>query len=244
MRFFLGRTGAAAAIVVALLALGAGEADQRQAEQKTLSQLQSFIGNWKGGGQIRRGSSDGAWVEESDWAWKFTDKSASLTFTSQKAKYIRGGTLKVGAAAGEFALITQAAADGAETHYTGKLQEDGQLVFATTKSAAGQPDRISLRTLAEGNRLVVLYEKKSTISDRLTRLAEVGYTRVGSGFGKGSNGPECVVTGGVGTIAVTHKGQTYYVCCAGCKDIFNEAPDKVLAEYKARKEKEKEAGKK
>ena len=36
---------------------------------------------------------------------------------------------------------------------------------------------------------------------RYARLAEVGMTRKGSGFGKGTNYIECVVTGGTGTIA-------------------------------------------
>jgi hypothetical protein len=27
-------------------------------------------------------------------------------------------------------------------------------------------------------------------------------------------------------------GQTYYVCCTGCRDLFNEGPAKILAEFK------------
>ena len=41
---------------------------------------------------------------------------------------------------------------------------------------------------------------------------------------------ECIVTGGKGTIALTHKGQTYYVCCSGCKGVFDDDPDAVIAE--------------
>ncbi|MBI3832649.1 MAG: YHS domain-containing protein [Planctomycetes bacterium] len=48
-----------------------------------------------------------------------------------------------------------------------------------------------------------------------------------------------MVTGGLGTISVSYKGQSYYVCCGGCKQEFNDNPEKVLAEAKARKEKEK-----
>jgi YHS domain-containing protein len=44
-------------------------------------------------------------------------------------------------------------------------------------------------------------------------------------------------------MAVTHKGQTYYVCCTGCRDMFNENPEKVIAEYNARKAAEKEKAK-
>jgi YHS domain-containing protein len=51
---------------------------------------------------------------------------------------------------------------------------------------------------------------------------------------EGGDGPECVVTGGKGTIAINYKGATYYVCCSGCKQAFNENPEKILAEYKQR----------
>jgi len=39
----------------------------------------------------------------------------------------------------------------------------------------------------------------------------------------------------LGTITVTHMGATYYVCCSGCRDAFNENPAKILAEYTKRK---------
>ena len=72
--------------------------------------------------------------------------------------------------------------------------------------------------------------------DAFARLAEVGSTRKGSSFAKNAaSGPECVVTGGLGTIAVEHDGKTYFVCCGGCRDLFNEDPEGVLADYRERK---------
>jgi YHS domain-containing protein len=32
-----------------------------------------------------------------------------------------------------------------------------------------------------------------------------------------------------------HEGKTYYVCCTGCRDYFNEDPAAVLEEYRERK---------
>jgi hypothetical protein len=49
---------------------------------------------------------------------------------------------------------------------------------------------------------------------------------------------ECVVTGGLGTIAVMHKGEKYFVCCTGCLEYFNDNPDEIIAEYQARKAEE------
>ena len=48
-----------------------------------------------------------------------------------------------------------------------------------------------------------------------------------------------VVTGGLGTIEVSYDGKSYYVCCTGCRDYFNENPKQVLKEYTERKEAEK-----
>ena len=53
----------------------------------------------------------------------------------------------------------------------------------------------------------------------------------------GQKGPECIVTGGLGTMQVSFGGNTYYVCCTGCRDAFNDDPAKIIAEYKARKAK-------
>jgi YHS domain-containing protein len=83
-----------------------------------------------------------------------------------------------------------------------------------------------------------LYEKRIG-ANSFGRLAEVGYTRKGSSFGKGGSGPECVVTGGYGTMKVEHAGKTYYVCCTGCRDLFNADPEGVLAEYRERKAQER-----
>ena len=107
--------------------------------------------------------------------------------------------------------------------------------MAADQAPQDMPQRITLRVVAGGDRLVMLLERKSAISERYARLAEVGYTRKGSEFGKGTSQPECVVTGGLGTMQVTYQGQMYYVCCAGCRDLFEQKPAEILAEYRDRK---------
>ena len=55
-------------------------------------------------------------------------------------------------------------------------------------------------------------------------------------IGKGSWGesyPLCVVTEGRGTIQGSYKGKTYWVCCSGCHDQFNDDPESVHAEAAA-----------
>ena len=67
------------------------------------------------------------------------------------------------------------------------------------------------------------------------REFQVGYTRQGETFGAAAKKAECIVTGGLGTMPVVYKGVTYYVCCSGCRDAFNETPEKFVKEYNARK---------
>ena len=39
-------------------------------------------------------------------------------------------------------------------------------------------------------------------------------------FAVGDSYPACLVTGGRGTIEVKHEGKSYWVCCSGCKELF------------------------
>ena len=213
----------------------------KEAAKGKLAPLQNFVGEWKGVGQRERGKNEGAWIEKSAWAWKFDGDKAAIGFAASDAKYLPSGAITPTKNAGEFQLDVTTA-DKTTISYTGKLADD-KLVLESAAAPAGLPQRITLRLVAEGKRLVALYETKSPASDRLVRLAEVGYTRVGSDFGKGSQGRECLITGGLGTIAVTYDGKTYYVCCTGCKDYFDEDPKRAVEEYLAKKKAEKEAKK-
>ena len=46
----------------------------------------------------------------------------------------------------------------------------------------------------------------------------------------------CVISQGLGTIQVSHKGKSYWVCCTGCKAAFEEDPDKWIAKFEAMQE--------
>jgi hypothetical protein len=213
------------------------------ADKAALARLQEFVGSWRGVGQPRRGSTQGAWTETADWSWKFADGRATLVFDAPKGKYYRTATLSRGEDEGTFKLVAKRADDSGDDHFSGKLDDHDELVLVAKEDErpADAPGRITLRTVADGDRLLLLYEKR-TGADRYSRLAEVGYTRAGISFAKGSGEPECVVTGGLGTIAVEYRGKKYYVCCTGCRDLFNDDPEGVLADYQERKAKEREKG--
>lgn len=221
-----------------LLLAATDDPSQREADQKALGPLQAYIGGWRGVGQVRRGSNKGAWTEEADWAWKFQNQRACLSFNSPNGKYFHNGRIATTDKPGEFVWIGTLADGKTVVRYRGTLDK-GNLVLTAEEERANLPARISVRTVANGDRLVVLYERRLGDGDRFLRLSEVGYTRKGSGFGGGSSYPECVVTGGHSTMTVEYKGQKYPVCCSGCRDLFVEDPEGVLAEYRTRKAVEK-----
>jgi hypothetical protein len=227
-----------ALLTIAILALELAE-DRLATQKQQLSKLQPLIGAWRGVGQPQRGSAKESWIEQADWAWNFDNAEASLVSTQPKGKYFTHLKLSAGSSPGQFILSATPTADGTAVRYLGEIDDQQQLILNADHPRDDLPRRLSFRFVAAGDRLLLLLEKKAPTGGQLTRLAEIGYTRQGSGFGKNVAFRECIVTGGLGTIEVTHEGQTYQVCCTGCRDYFNENPKQVLAEYASRKAAEK-----
>lgn len=235
----LWRIAAAGSLLVGVIALAtAAEVTKSRSAKAKLAPLQSLIGEWKGVGQVQRGSATGAWREKVGWAWQFADSDAALAAVFEDGKYFAKAKVASGKQPGEFSLHATPVGQSTEMVYAGAQDTSDRLIFTTDEAAGDAPARITMRVVASGDRLLVLYEKRGP-GNLFVRLGEVGYTRVGSGFGQGSSGKECVVTGGLGTMAVMYAGKTYYVCCTGCRDYFNENPEKAIAEYHERKAAEK-----
>jgi hypothetical protein len=221
-----------------------GPAKTTDDDKAQLAKIQQLVGMWRGVGQPRRGSTTDSWIEQADWQWSFAG-GTSLVGKLPEGKYFHKIKLVRGQKEGEYTLLATPADGGEQLTFTGTLADSasleagGTLQLTAAEPRDGLPSRVSFRFVAGGDRLLVLLEKQGAAANQFVRLAEVGYTRQGSGFGKGSTGPECVVTGGFGSIEVMHNGQKYYVCCTGCLEYFKESPDEVIAEYKARKAAEK-----
>ena len=206
----------------------------RRADQAALKAFAPLIGPWKGVGQPQRGSSRGAWTEGADWAWKLSNDSAVLELRVEKGKYLKAAELRPGTEPGSFALKATLADDSTRT-FAGKAADHSKLVLAATEPGADGVRRITLTPLHETRFLMLL--EGADAANRTTRLGEVGYTRQGVAFAAGESGPVCIVTEGRGTMTVEYKGKTYYVCCSGCRDLFKEDPEAVLAEAKERAKK-------
>jgi YHS domain-containing protein len=209
----------------------------RRADQATLKPYGGLVGGWRhGSGQVERGRTKGSWSEDADWAWKLTPDSAAIEGKITRGKYLKSLVIRPDREPHTF-IAEAVLADDTKRTFTGKGEERKPLVLTAGSHGEGL-QRITI-TLLHDTRLLVLLEAQDPGSKRYYRLGEVGYTREGVAFAVGESGPVCIVTEGRGTMSVSYKGKTYYFCCSGCRDLFNENPEAILAEA-AERQKEKE----
>jgi YHS domain-containing protein len=231
--------GFLSAMSVVLLWFGpvraADPAPRRRADQEALKAYGPLVGQWRGVGQVQRSSAKGAWTETADWAWKLAPQAAALDLTIGKGKYLRSARLSPGPGPGTFALEATLA-DGSRRTFHGTAGERDKLVLTADGPPAEGLHRITLTPLHE-TRFLLLLEVQDPDNRLFHRLGEVGYTRQGVAFAAGESYPLCIVTDGRGTMQVKYQDRTYWVCCSGCKDLFEEDPAGVIAAAEARRKK-------
>lgn len=187
--------------------------------------LQNLIGGWRGVGQPKRGSNRGAWSEKAEWAYDFSGKQPQLSYKVEKGKLLDSATLGYDTDQQEFVLTTTSP-DDEQREYRGKLTKNELVMTAEPKDDLTH--RVTI-TLLNDKRTLVLFQQQRSGSRIWDRIAEVGYTRQGVRLARvGGNKPVCIVTGGTGTTPVTHNGKTYYVCCSGCKQAFEDDPETFI----------------
>lgn len=219
---------------------------KKAAAKEALLPFQDLVGGWNGTGQPKRNSAAGAWREKAEWRWKFDGDHVALEYAVEDGRLLKSALMSFDSKSKSWRLQTVELGSGKdqtiEREYFGKAQGN-KLIFDTLPQPTTEGRRITITRLNE-KRTLVLFEQKSAGQNFYNRIAEVGYTREGTRLADSDQtGPECVVTGGVGTIKVSYKGETYWVCCTGCRDAFNDDPEGVLADYR-QKLAERKAGKK
>ncbi|MFO0960999.1 MAG: hypothetical protein U0800_26760 [Isosphaeraceae bacterium] len=206
--------------------------DRRIAEQTALKPLGELVGAWRGVGMVQRNQQKGAWKETADWSWILSEGSAALQLRLSDGKYLKSAVIRPGQANGEFRLDAVLSNDAARS-FIGKMNDRKQLVMESEEKPNDTPARLTITPLHENRFLILLEAAEGPKNFR--RLGEVGYTREGVAFAAGDGGPLCIVTGGRGTMAIKFRGETYYVCCSGCKQLFDANPEAVIAQAKGRK---------
>jgi hypothetical protein len=227
---------------VVCLALGllggraAADADGGKAKE-ALKPLQDFIGGWKGaGGPVKqRPLSSELWNETINWGWRFKGDDAWMVLEFKNGKYYKRGEARYLPETKKIQLLL-IGKDDKKTTFEGDVQNEKLVVDAVDKEKK-ETQRIEINTAAEGIRLIFIYSTKPEGRTLWKRVYQVAANKAGESLGSAGKKNECVVSGGLGTMAVSHKGQTYYVCCSGCRDAFNETPEKFIKEYEAKKAK-------
>jgi YHS domain-containing protein len=222
------------AILLTLTVSGA-RLEDAASPREALKGLNILIGEWKGTGQPEgslREKQAGFWTEGMAWTWHFKGDDAWLSVAFDQGKYFKSGTLRFVPDKKLYRLTLKTSAD-AEQVFEGKL-DDKTLTLERDGDAAGEKQRLVFK-LFHDNRFVYRFEKKRAGRTSFARVYEVGATRKGVPFAAGDATPECIVSGGKGTMTVTYKGQTYHVCCSGCREAFQDNPEKYIKEFNEKK---------
>lgn len=209
-------------------------ADENPGREK-LQELQDFIGTWEasGGPDGKKGSVKGNWKETLQWNWRFKGDDAWLNLEVQGGKVFEGGDLRWDA--GKKAYVLKAKLPGGKTQiFEGSFKKD-ILTLEHLDKATNERTQISMNTAAEGVRLIYRVKKATGGGKLFAPVYLVQGNREGESLAAKESKQVCVVSGGAGTMPVSHKGETFYVCCSGCRDAFNENPEKYIKEFKAKK---------
>ena len=220
-------------------ALRADETGGKLSAKHALEALNDYIGDWHGSGspQDARADARAIWREAASWTWRFKSDDAWLVLKITDGKHFKGGELRYVPDKKRYRLKLTTA-DGKTQVFEGRIRKD-VLTLDRLDAKSHETQRLRMNLAADGARFVYRYEYRPHGRTVFYRGYQVGFTKEGESLGASESKVECVVTGGLGKIPVTYNGQTYYVCCSGCLEAFNENPAKYIKEYEKRKARKK-----
>jgi len=201
--------------------------------REALQVFNDLIGSWRGTGTLS-GTREGFWTEKLTWQWQFKGKDAWLTVAFADSKYFAKAELRHVPAEDSYQLAMVTPEKQTLT-FTGRLQ--GHVLTLQHQDAGKKETQQLVFTLLHSNRFLYRYEVKPQAKALFRQVFKVGAIKEGTSFADGDGRPECVVSGGLGTIPIVYQGTTYYVCCSGCRSEFNENPEKYIREFKQKKAK-------
>jgi len=228
-----------------LLAFGnpirAADAPVKRSPKEALQALNDLIGGWRGTGELKTGTREeqrrGFWQEKIAWEWRFKGEDVYLRAAIDKGKFFTAAELRYLPDKDHYQLTAKTPTKETLV-FEGTLTKK-RLTLERKNEKKNETQRLVVNVL-HFNRYLLRYEVKPAERTTFMLLYQVGATKEGVEFAGDDDAPECVVSGGLGTMAVMYKGQTYYVCCSGCRDAFKEEPDKYIKEFAARKKAKKE----
>ncbi len=215
-----------------------------------LKELQVLLGTWRGITQKEYGGSKN--VDETEWVWDFqTDpQQPALVMESEKSPFYRQAHLTYLPANENYRLTLQGV-NGEKLVCEGRFLSE----ISDVQGDDGKPQRTYKLELTEvgtnpegllrlvfnqqnNNRYLLEVYRQRGADDRFFRIDTVSTQREGTSLAlidEGYGEKTCIISGGLGTMTVSHKGQTYYVCCTGCKAAFEDDPERWIARAEEQK---------
>ncbi|HTU16902.1 MAG TPA: YHS domain-containing protein [Gemmataceae bacterium] len=213
----------------------AADAPEKKTPRQALRAFNDLIGSWRGTGEpngTREEKQRQFWQEKISWEWRFKGKDIHLRAAFDKGKYFTTAELRYLPEKQRYQLIAMTQAKE-KLVFEGTLDRK-RLTLERIDEKKKEAQRLVVKLL-HFNRYVYSYEVKPAERTAFREVYHVGATKEGVAFAGDDDKPECVVSGGLGTMPVMYKGKTYYVCCSGCRDAFLDEPEKYIKEFEARK---------
>src|SRR5262245_42075239 len=223
--------------LVPLTSTGAADSKDQTKKKEALRELQEFIGGWKGSGskKLKPGPRDPFWSETVQWNWRFKGDDCWLAVDFTGGKLFKTAEVRYLTDEKRYQLTAMPVEGKGTLVFTGTLKDE-RLTFERTDPKTKEVQRVRMNTAAEGVRFIYLVDRRDDGATIWRLEAMVENTKVGESLArKEKKGPVCVVSGGLGTMTVSYMGETFYVCCSGCRDASNENPKKYVEEFKAAK---------
>ena len=200
-----------------------------------------LVGRWNGQGVPKDNSAQKfrGWTETHTWAWKFAKgKPVGLTVAIEGGKILAAGALTYEPVRKVYRLEgIEPGPARAPLVFEGNLDKTGKhLVLEHSEGGGKSPNsmgtmRLSIWPNANFIRYTMAHDLREPGSVQFNRLIEVGLTMDGeslAGVASASERPKCIVTGGAATMTMSYQGRTFLICCTGCRDEFNENPEKYI----------------
>lgn len=201
--------------------------------KQALQEIGVLVGSWRGTGEPSGSIEDrrkNFWVESLAVEWKFKGTDAWMVLAFEKSKNYKSGEMRFLPEKNLYQLTLK-------TLDNQSLVLRGELKNKTLALEADDGSQRLVFTLLHENRFLYRKEVRPEGKTLFAKAFQVGATKEGVAFAVGSGQPECIVTGGLGTMAVSYQGKTFYVCCSGCRDEFNADPARYVKEFESKKDK-------
>jgi len=220
---FLALAAAGVGIGAPAVKLTPAQEKERQTKLEKLEWFNTLIAEWRCDGVPPNADRNKfGWSESATFVWNLKG-DVGIKFLITGGKYIKTGYLTYDIKGDKY-TVKATRVDGQEAVYEGEFDEDRKQFSFSARLPKGGSEKFIIKPL-DNIRMNILVEGAG---GRV--VAEIGGTKKGEKIaGSTDVGPKCVITGGPGTAALSHKGKSYYSCCSGCTDAFKDDPEKWIA---------------